>query len=51
MLTHPTLTLERNGSLDAVRRFKIASMRAVDDVADALNRFLPALPATPAKNC
>lgn len=44
LLTHTTLTLERNVSLDAVRRFKIVSMQAVDDVADALDRSLPALP-------
>ncbi len=44
LLTHTTLTLERNVSLDSVRSFKIASMTASDDVADALHRSLPALP-------
>lgn len=43
LILHSTLTLERHVSLDAVRSFKIASVRAVDDVADAAHRALPAL--------
>ncbi|HZG88880.1 MAG TPA: TetR family transcriptional regulator [Pseudonocardia sp.] len=41
LLTHSTLTLERNVSLDAVRRSKVAATGAVAAVSDALHRTLP----------
>lgn len=43
LLLHAPLTLERNVSLDAVRRFKAATTSALDDVGDALHARLPAL--------
>jgi AcrR family transcriptional regulator len=43
LLTHSTLTLERNVSLDAVRRSKAAALAATDAVADAVHRVLPDL--------
>jgi AcrR family transcriptional regulator len=43
LLVHGPLTLERNVSLDVVRAFKRAAMRAAADVAAALHRALPAL--------
>lgn len=43
MLIHATLTLERNVSLDAVRRSKVAATRAAGEVSDALHRALPGL--------
>jgi AcrR family transcriptional regulator len=44
LLTHTTLTLERNVSLDAVRSFKSTTIAATDHVTDALHRALPSLP-------
>jgi AcrR family transcriptional regulator len=41
LLTHSTLTLERNVSLDAVRRSKVAATGAVRAVSEALHRALP----------
>ncbi len=43
LLIHSALTLERNVSLDAVRRSKVAAGRAAGEVADALHRALPEL--------
>lgn len=43
LLTHSTLTLERNVSLDAVRRSKATAMRASDAVTDVVHRILPDL--------
>ena len=43
LLLQAPLTLERNVSIDVVRTFKRAVTSAVDDVADALHRALPAL--------
>ena len=43
LLLHATLTLERNVSLDAVRRFKVVTTEALDEVGDALHARLPAL--------
>lgn len=43
LLLHAPLTLERNVSLDAVRRFKAATTSALDDAGDALHARLPAL--------
>ncbi|WP_214402443.1 TetR/AcrR family transcriptional regulator [Pseudonocardia lacus] len=43
LLSHSTLTLERNVSLDAVRRSKVAATTAVGEVSDALHRALPEL--------
>ena len=43
LLLHGPLTLERNVSLDAVRTFKRAAMRAAADVAGALHRAMPSL--------
>lgn len=44
LLTHSTLTLERNVSLDALRRSKVAAVEATDAVTDAVHRLLPDLP-------
>jgi AcrR family transcriptional regulator len=43
LLTHSTLTLERNVSLDAVRRSKAAALRAMDAVTGVVHRVLPDL--------
>jgi AcrR family transcriptional regulator len=43
LLTHATLTLERNVSLDALRRSKLAAVRASEAVTDAVHRLLPDL--------
>ncbi len=43
LLIHTALTLERNVSLDAVRSFKAATGRALDEVADAVHAALPGL--------
>jgi AcrR family transcriptional regulator len=43
LLTHSTLTLERNVSLDAVRRSKAAALRATDAVTDAVHGVVPDL--------
>jgi AcrR family transcriptional regulator len=43
LLIHSALTLERNVSLDAVRRSKVAATRAAAEVADALHRGLVGL--------
>ncbi len=43
VLIHSALTLERNVSLEAVRRSKAAATRAADAVADALHAACPAL--------
>lgn len=44
LLMHSSLTLERNVSLDALRRSKVAAMGSTDAVADAVHRLLPDLP-------
>jgi hypothetical protein len=43
LLIYSPLTLEHNVSLEAARSAKLVTMRAVDDVADALHRALPTL--------
>jgi AcrR family transcriptional regulator len=43
LLIHSALTLERNVSLDALRRSKVAATGAVRAVSDALHRTLPDL--------
>jgi AcrR family transcriptional regulator len=43
LLIYSPLTLERNVSLDAARSAKLATMRAVEAVSDALHRALPTL--------
>ncbi|MCO1656564.1 TetR/AcrR family transcriptional regulator [Pseudonocardia humida] len=43
LLIHASLTLERNVSLDAVRRSKVAATGAAGAVSDALHRALPGL--------
>jgi AcrR family transcriptional regulator len=43
LLIHSTLTLERNVSLDALRRSKVAATGAVRAVSEALHRALPGL--------
>jgi AcrR family transcriptional regulator len=41
LLTHASLTLERNVSLDALRRSKAAAIRSTDLVVDEVHRLLP----------
>jgi AcrR family transcriptional regulator len=43
LLIYSPLTLEHNVSLDAARSAKLAAMRAVDAVSDAMHRALPVL--------
>jgi AcrR family transcriptional regulator len=43
LIPHTALNLERNVSVDAVRRYKLRSLAAIDDAADVVQRVLPEL--------
>jgi AcrR family transcriptional regulator len=43
LIAHTPLNLERNVSAEAVRRYKLTSLAAVDDAAAIVQRVLPAL--------
>jgi AcrR family transcriptional regulator len=45
LIPHTALSLERNVSVDAVHRYKLRSLAAIDDVAGAVHRILPDLTA------
>ncbi|MEV6631219.1 TetR family transcriptional regulator [Actinoplanes sp. NPDC051470] len=44
LLTHSSLTLERNVSLDALRRSKVAAIGGTEAVVDVVHRLLPDVP-------
>jgi AcrR family transcriptional regulator len=46
LLAHAPLNLERHVSLEAVRTFKVESMRVVGELAELLGQVLPGLGAT-----
>jgi len=43
LIPHTALNLERNVSVDAVRRYKLTSLGAISDVTDAVHGVLPHL--------
>ncbi len=43
LIAHTPLNLERNVSTEAVRRYKLTSLAAVDEAAAVIGRALPAL--------